>query len=272
MKVHASAIRVEQLSVGYQSGVILEDLNFVVRKGEIKGIVGASGCGKSTLLRHLMGLDQAMRGRIFFGEEAFEASNPAFASMRQRCGVLFQGSALWSDQTVHENIALPLQQKTRLSPSEIDGIVALKLALVGLTGMGGKYPSELSGGMRKRAGLARAIALDPEIILLDEPSAGLDPVSSERLDQLILELRSFLGASIVVVSHELSSLFRIADSLLFLDSTCKGVIADAHPRQLLADPLVDPKVKHFLSRGTQMPQMKLPSDSIGMNTANKERF
>jgi len=242
-----SVIRVHELGIGYGGQALLDGINFEIKRGEIKMIAGASGCGKSTLLRHLMGLDVPIKGEIFLEDGVFSPVNPSFQSMRRRCGVLFQGAALWSDRTVHENIALPMQYQSQLTSAEIDGMVALKLALVGLSGMGAKYPAELSGGMRKRAGLARALALDPEIIFLDEPSAGLDPISSRHLDSLILELRSVLGATFVVVSHELSSLFRIADSVLFLDALTQGVIADAPPQKLLNDPQVDPKVQQFLS-------------------------
>lgn len=244
-------IRVNALAVGYGGDAILKGLNFEVKRGEIKMIAGGSGCGKSTLLRHLTGLAMPIRGQIFFEDGLFSPANPRFSSMRHRCGVLFQGAALWSDRTVQENIALPLACQSRLSSAEIDDMVALKLALVGLSGMGTKYPAQLSGGMRKRAGLARALALDPAILFLDEPSAGLDPISSRQLDALILELRSVLGTTFVVVSHELSSLFRIADSVLFLDAQAKGVIADAAPQKLLKDPNTDPKVQQFLCSGIE---------------------
>jgi phospholipid/cholesterol/gamma-HCH transport system ATP-binding protein len=244
-----SIIRVHELAIGYGGQTLLGGLSFEIKRGEVKMIAGASGCGKSTLLRHLMGLDVPIKGEIFLEDGLFTPANASFQSMRRRCGVLFQGAALWSDRTVHENIALPMLYQSRLTATEIDAMVALKLALVGLSGMGAKYPAELSGGMRKRAGLARALALDPEIIFLDEPSAGLDPISSRHLDSLILELRAVLGATFVVVSHELSSLFRIADSVLFLDPLSQGAIADAPPQKLLKDPQTDPKVQHFLSAG-----------------------
>lgn len=242
-------IRVNELAVGHAGYALLEGLNFEVKRGEIKMIAGASGCGKSTLLRHLMGLAMPIRGEIFFEDGLFSPANPRFSFMRHRCGVLFQGAALWSDRTLQENIALPLACQSQLSSAEIDEMVALKLALVGLSGMGAKYPAQLSGGMRKRAGLARALALDPEILFLDEPSAGLDPVSSRHLDTLIMELRSVLGTTFVVVSHDLSSLFRIADSVLFLDALAKGVIADAAPRKLLKNPCTHPKVQQFFNSG-----------------------
>lgn len=244
-------IRVNELAVGYAGDAILKDLNFEVKRGEIKMIAGASGCGKSTLLRHLVGLAMPIRGEIFFEDGLFSPTNSRFSSMRLRCGVLFQGAALWSDRTLQENVALPLICQSRLSSSEIEEMVALKLALVGLSGIGGKYPAQLSGGMRKRAGLARALALDPEILFLDEPSAGLDPVSSRHLDALIMELRSVLGTTFVVVSHELSSLLRIADSVLFLDAQAKGVIADAAPQKLLKDPSTPLKVQQFLNSGIE---------------------
>lgn len=242
-------ILVENLSVGYGDRLVLEALNFDVRAGEVKVVMGPSGCGKSTLLKHLIGLERAKAGRIFYGNEVFQPGTAAAETIRRRWGVLFQGGALWSSMTVAENVALPLEQYTDLSPAEVRELVELKLSLVGLAGSGERMPAELSGGMRKRAGLARAIALDPEILFFDEPSAGLDPLSSRHLDDLILELRAALGATLVVVTHELASIFAIADRALFLDAETKSALCDGNPHDLIQDPQVHQKVRHFLTRG-----------------------
>lgn len=241
-------IRAENLSIGYGELIVMKELNFDVRKGEVKVIMGGSGCGKSTLLKHLIGLEAAKAGRIFYGEEVFDPSHASVERIRRRIGVLFQAGALWSSMTVAENVALPLEQFTTLKAAEIRELVELKLALVGLAGLGARTPAELSGGMRKRAGLARAIALDPEILFFDEPSAGLDPLSSRRLDELILELRAALGATVVVVTHELASIFAIADRALFLDAATQSILCDDNPHDLLQDPSLDAKVQSFLTR------------------------
>ncbi len=246
-----NAITVEGLTMAYGDFVVMEDLDFAVRKGEVKVIMGGSGCGKSTLLKHLIGLERAGAGRIRYGERTFGPDSDSIAEFRRRFGVLFQGGALWSSMSVAENIALPLEQYTELSAGEIRETVEFKLSLVGLSGIGERYPSELSGGMRKRAGLARAIALDPEILFFDEPSAGLDPISSRRLDDLILQLRDALGATVVVVTHELASIFAIADTALFLDAGSKRALADGAPEALKEDSSVDPKVRRFLRRGVE---------------------
>jgi phospholipid/cholesterol/gamma-HCH transport system ATP-binding protein len=197
----------------------------------------------------MIGLEQSGRGEILYDGERFDPEHSKGADFCKRFGVLFQGGALWSSMTVSENVALPLEEYTRLSRGEIAELVDFKLSLVGLAGFGHRYPSELSGGMRKRAGLARAIALDPQILFFDEPSAGLDPLSSRRLDDLILELKDALGATIVVVTHELASIFAIADTALFLDAETKSALCDGNPNDLVEDPSVDPKVRRFLKRG-----------------------
>jgi phospholipid/cholesterol/gamma-HCH transport system ATP-binding protein len=242
-------ITVESLSMAYGDYTVIESLDFKVHKGEIKVIMGGSGCGKSTLLKHLIGLERARSGKIFYGDDLFDPDAPSVDRIRRHFGVLFQGGALWSSMSLEENVALPLEEYTDLSAKEIREIVDFKLSLVGLSGFGHRYPSELSGGMQKRAGLARAIALDPEILFFDEPSAGLDPLSSRRLDDLILHLRDALGATVVVVTHELASIFAIADSALFLDAESKSALCDGNPHDLLNDPSVDPKVRLFLQRG-----------------------
>ncbi len=249
MSAAKTMIQVEGLTMRYGDYTVMESVDFQVRRGEVKVIMGGSGCGKSTLLKHLIGLERAAAGRILYGNTVFDPEGASGAAIRRRFGVLFQGGALWSSMSVAENVALPLEEYTELSAAEIREIVEFKLALVGLGGFGHRYPSELSGGMRKRAGLARAIALDPEILFFDEPSAGLDPLSSRRLDDLILELRDALGATVVVVTHELASIFAIADRALFLDADSKSVLCDGNPHDLIDDSTVDPKVRSFLKRG-----------------------
>ena len=222
--------------------------------GDIFVIMGGSGCGKSTLLRHMIGLLAPAGGRRP-ATTARASGTPTAAeqlALSRRFGVLFQSGALWSSMTLAENVALPLQQYTPLSAAEIARVVSLKLALVGLRGFEDFYPSEISGGMRKRAGLARAMALDPDILFFDEPSAGLDPISSRRLDDLILELRDSLGATVVMVTHELPSIFAIADNSVFLDAETKTTIAWGNPREL-AKNCPEAKVRAFLARGDVAP-------------------
>jgi len=242
-------IRVEDLTMAYGSFVLQSDLTFTINRSDIFIIMGGSGCGKSTLLRHLVGLKAPAKGRILYGQTDFwEADLEERDSLMRRMGILYQSGALWSSMTLAENIALPLQEYTRLDPSDIRDIVALKLSLVGLAGFEDYYPSEISGGMKKRAGLARAMALDPEILCFDEPSAGLDPPSARQLDELILELRDSLGSTIVVVTHELASIFAIGNNSVFLDPDTKTMIAGGNPKQLLQE-TKDPKVRAFLTRG-----------------------
>ena len=205
--------------MAFGSFVLMRDLNFTVNRGDVFIIMGGSGCGKSTLLRHLIGLIEPAQGNIFYGDENFTRADPAKRQeLLRRMGVLFQSGALWSSMTLAENVGLPLEEYTDLSPAEIREVASLKLALVGLKGFEDYYPSQISGGMQKRAGLARAMALDPEVLFFDEPSAGLDPISSRLLDDLILELRDSLGATVVVVTHELASIFTIGNNSVFLDA------------------------------------------------------
>ncbi len=242
-------IVVRDLTMAYGDFVIMRDLNFAVNRGDIFLIMGGSGCGKSTLLRHIIGLKAPARGDVFIdGESLWGASLEQREGIMRHFGVLFQSGALFSSMTLAENIALSLEQYTDLSPQEIREIVSLKLALVGLAGFEEFYPFEISGGMQKRAGLARAMALDPNILFFDEPSAGLDPISSRRLDDLILELRDSLGATVVVVTHELPSIFAIGNNSVFLDPETKTMIASGDPKRLLAE-CKDPKVQQFLTRG-----------------------
>lgn len=235
--------------MAYGSFVIQRDLSFTIRHGDIFIIMGGSGCGKSTLLRHLIGLQAPAHGDIFYDGASFWTADQAERErMTRRFGVLYQSGALWSSMTLAENVALPLEQYTRLHASQIADLVALKLALVGLAGFEDYYPSEISGGMQKRAGLARAMALDPDILFFDEPSAGLDPISSRLLDDLILELRDSLGATVVIVTHELASIFAIGTNAVFLDADAKTMIAMGNPKTLLAES-DHPTVQRFLRRG-----------------------
>jgi phospholipid/cholesterol/gamma-HCH transport system ATP-binding protein len=242
-------IIVRDLTMAYGDFVLQRDLNFVVKRGDIFIIMGGSGCGKSTLLRHLMGLKEPAKGKVFYGDESLWDAEPADRQRLLRgIGVLYQKGALWSSMTLAENVALPIHEYTDLSRDEIAQIASLKLALVGLKGFEDYYPSEISGGMQKRAGVARAIALDPKILLFDEPSAGLDPISSRLLDDLILELRDSLGATIVVVTHELASIFAVGNNSVFLDADSKTMIASGDPKRLLAE-CEDARVRTFLTRG-----------------------
>jgi phospholipid/cholesterol/gamma-HCH transport system ATP-binding protein len=245
--------------MAYGSFLIQRDLDFTIERGEVFVIMGGSGSGKSTLLNHMIGLKQPARGDVEYDGESFWGATPeARDGLRRRLGVSFQSGALWSSMTLAENVSLPLQTFTRLPARQIREIVSLKLALVGLAGYEEFYPSEVSGGMLKRAGVARAMALDPDILFFDEPSAGLDPISSRRLDDLILELRDSLGATMVVVTHELASIFAIADNAVFLDAETRTMIAVGNPKTL-RDECPNTTVRTFLRRGER--------DRAGGNTA-----
>jgi len=236
-------IHVEDLSIGWGDRVLMEHLTFDVPAGDIFAILGGSGSGKSTLLRNMIGLETPMAGKVHIkgvDESDDDDGPPAF-------GVLFQSGALFGSMTVGENVALPLKQWTDLDDHSIDAIVHAKLALVGLAGSEPQLPSEISGGMKKRAGIARALALDPPIIFLDEPSAGLDPVSSVELDMLIRTLADALGVTVVIVTHELQSVFAIAKHCIMLDKDARGIIAQGDPREL-RDASTDPRVARFLNR------------------------
>ena len=242
-------IQVRQLTMAYGDTVIQRDLDFTIRRGDIFIIMGGSGCGKSTLLRHLIGLIPPAKGEVLYhGRSLWALSVEEREQLMRRMGVLYQSGALWGSMTLAENIALPLQTYTRLSKAEISELVSYKLALVGLKGFEAHTPGEISGGMQKRAGLARAMALDPELLFFDEPSAGLDPVSARRLDDLILELNQSLGTTIVVVTHELASIFAIGNNSVFLDAVSKTMIANGDPHKLLQDS-TDQRVRSFLTRG-----------------------
>ncbi|HRK95493.1 MAG TPA: ATP-binding cassette domain-containing protein [Rhodospirillales bacterium] len=249
MKDKGAPIVVEDLTMAYGSFVLQRDLNFAVNRGDIFVIMGGSGCGKSTLLRHLIGLKEPAKGRVlYYGESLWDGTEEDREQVLRRTGVLYQKGAMWSSMTLAENIALPLGQYTDLSSNDIRELASLKLALVGLAGFEDYYPSEISGGMQKRAGLARAMALDPEILFFDEPSAGLDPISSRLLDDLILELRDSLGATIVVVTHELASIFVIANNSVYLDAETRTMIAQGDPKVLVKES-PELKVRNFLTRG-----------------------
>jgi phospholipid/cholesterol/gamma-HCH transport system ATP-binding protein len=245
----ATAIAVRDLDIGYGSFVVQHDLGFAVERGKVFIIMGGSGCGKSTVLRVLIGLLPPLRGEVMVGgQNLWRADDEQRDRLTRQFGVLYQSGALWSSMTLAENVSLPLGEFTDLTPPQIREIAALKLALVGLAGFEDFYPAQISGGMQKRAGLARAMALDPDILFLDEPSAGLDPISSRRLDDLILELRDSLGCTVVVVTHELASIFAIGDDSVFLDPETRTMIAHGNPKTLLAES-TDPLVHAFLTRG-----------------------
>lgn len=251
MSAKVPPIRVQDLSMAYGDFVIMENLNFEVRKSSIFIIMGGSGSGKSTLLKHLIGLMTPVKGQIFYdGLEFTSCDIEVRKNTLRRMGILYQSGALWSDLSLLENVTTPLKEFSSFQPDEIEEIGRLKLALVGLKGFEHFYPSQISGGMRKRAGLARAMALDPEFLFFDEPSAGLDPLSSRRLDDLILELRESLGTTVVVVTHELESIFAIGDDAIFLDPVSKTSLAQDHPKKLREDSAY-PAIQYFLTRGGQ---------------------
>ncbi len=242
-------ISVENLTMAFGDFVLQRDLTFEVHAGDIFAVMGGSGCGKSTLMRHLVGLLEPAAGRIVYGDRDFTAaSQEEREAMLRRFGVLYQGGALWSSMTLAENIGLPLGEFTDLPPEAIREVAGVKLALVGLGGFEDYYPSDISGGMRKRAGLARAMALDPYILFIDEPSAGLDPISSRLLDELIVELRDSLDTTIVIVTHELPSIFAIASNSIFLDAESRTMIASGPPTEL-RDHSDNATVRRFLNRG-----------------------
>lgn len=252
----AVKIEIRDLTMAYGSFVVMRDINARIKRGEVFIVMGGSGCGKSTLIRHLIGLKPPASGDILYDGKSFvKASDDERLATVRQIGMLFQSGALWSSLTLAENVSLPLQEYTDLGPRDIDEIVRLKLALVGLRGFEDYYPAEISGGMRKRAGLARAMALDPEMLFFDEPSSGLDPISSRRLDELILQLRDSLGATIVVVTHELASIFAIGDDSIFLDVDTRRVTAQGNPREL-RDHSDVPTVREFLNRGVMPPAAK----------------
>ena len=241
-------LKIQNLTIAYGEKVIQRDLNFTVNTGDIFVIIGGNGSGKSTLMRSLVGLQPPTEGVVLYdGLDFWNVDHAEHERLKRRLGVMFQGGALWSSLTLAENLALPLNQYTDLSPGLVDEIVSRKLALVGLAGYGDFYPAELSGGMKKRASLARAMALDPDILLIDEPSAGLDPLNARHLDNLILELRESLGTTIVLVTHELPSILGICNNSVFLDAETRTMIDSGNPKEAVHSG--DPKVRTFLTRG-----------------------
>ena len=235
--------------MAYGSFTVMEDLSFEVMEKDIFIIMGGSGCGKSTLMRHMVGLKEPAAGEIHFDGENFTSADEAKRlSFVRRFGVMYQSGALWSSMTLAENIAMPLEEHTDLKAREIRDLAAYKLALVGLSGYEDYYPAQVSGGMNKRAGIARAMALDPDVLFLDEPGAGLDPLSSRRLDELILRLRDSLGSTFVIVTHELASIFAIANNSIFLDTDTRKQGATGDPKEL-RDRSDNEAVRIFLNRG-----------------------
>ena len=228
-----SIVRVENLTLAYDDYVVLNDVSFEVERGMCLCVMGGSGCGKSTLLKSMVGLLEPINGDVIINKSNLWTDSSRTNQVLQEFGVLFQGGALWSSMTIQENVALPLEIYTDLKEEDIRDIVGYKLSLVGLSGFESFYPSQLSGGMKKRAGLARALALDPKILFFDEPSAGLDPITSKRLDDLINELKESLGMTFIVVSHELASIFDVADDAIFLDAKTKTLLDQGHPDFLL---------------------------------------
>lgn len=245
----AVKIKVNDLTMAYGSLVVMHDLNFEIHDKEILVIMGGSGCGKSTLLRHLIGLQEPTKGSISYEGKDFTATDPTErGSFIKRFGVMYQSGALWSSLTLGENISMPLEESGKIPAEIVRDLVSYKLSLVGLSGYEDYYPAQISGGMKKRAGIARAMALDPDILFLDEPGAGLDPLSSRRLDDLILRLRDSQGSTIVIVTHELASIFNIADKALFLDPATHTQGALGNPADL-RDHSDNPAVRLFLNRG-----------------------
>lgn len=248
-------IDVRGVTMAYGSRIIQQNLSFPIHRGDVFVIMGGSGCGKSTLLKHIIGLQAPAAGEILInGENFFTAPADRQLAMRRGWGITYQRGGLFSDLTLAENVAVPLQQYSDLAPAEIRDVIAYKLALVGLAGFEEYYPSEISGGMQKRAALARAIALDPELLFFDEPSAGLDPLSSQRLDELILQISASMGSTVVIVTHELASIFAIATNSVFLDADTKTQLDYGPPRELLEHSEHE-VVRRFLARGEPQPGM-----------------
>ena len=243
------AIEVRDLSIGYGDRIVLHDLNFRIEPGQIVTILGGSGCGKSTLLKHIIGLHAPLKGDILInGRSIVHANEEQRRSIMSEFGVAYQGGALFRSLTLAENIALPMEELTTWSKIEIRKRVSEKLALVHLDGYESYMPSDLSGGMIKRAAFARALALDPKLLFFDEPSAGLDPLTSDMLDHVILEIREKTGATIMMVTHELPSIFRVSDRVIMLSAETKTVVDDGSPAWLRDHGATD-YVRSFLSRG-----------------------
>lgn len=246
---YTEIIKVSGLTMGFGSNVLMQDLNFSIRRGETFVILGTSGCGKSTLMRHLIGLERAQAGQIEIENELFIVDSPSCReSILSKIGVMFQSGALFGSMDVLENVCYPLREKTHLSKQAIEKIAEDKLALVGLSEFAHHQTAELSGGMQKRAAIARAMVMDPKILFLDEPSAGLDPITAATIDELLLQLSENLGTTLVLVTHELRSIFTVADRMIMLDKESQGIIAMGHPKTV-ADQTQDPKVWNFFYPG-----------------------
>ena len=244
-------IQVRDLTVGYGTDVILENISFDVLEGEIFIVLGGSGCGKSTLLKHLIGLIHPLSGWIRIdGENISDCGEVMFKKILRKIGVLYQSTALFGSMTIAENVSLPIKEYTELPQKSVDTLVKMKLNMVNLKGYENHLPSEISGGMRKRAGLARAMALNPKILFFDEPSAGLDPVTSVELDNLIIHLNKSLGTTMVIVTHELQSIFNVAHRVIMLDKHTKGIIAEGNPKHL-RDHSKNSFVRKFFNRQSQ---------------------
>lgn len=256
-------IVVEDLGSRYDGDVILEDVSFEVYQGEIFIIMGESGCGKSTLLKHMMGLHRPYRGRVLInGVDIFAAGEEELKKVRLGIGVLFQTAALFGSMTLADNVALPLREYVHLSPETIDLIVRMKLGMVNLAGYGNHLPSELSGGMRIRAGLARAMSLDPKILFLDEPSAGLDPVTAAEIDILIKSINEGMRTTMVIITQELESIFGIGMRVIMLDKEKKGIIASGDPEEL-REKSTDPRVVNFFRRRPMVSDRKIKAKDNG---------
>ncbi len=263
-------ITVEGLTMAFGDNIIQRDLTFTINKGDVFIVMGGSGCGKSTLMRNLIGLKQPTRGTVFYGDVSFwDIDEAERQKILRRIGVMYQGGALWSSMTLAENITLMIQEYFEVDYKEALELASLKLSLVGLAGFEDYYPSEISGGMKKRASIARAMALDPEILFLDEPSGGLDPISARMLDDLILQLKNSLGTTVVVITHELASIFTIGNNSVFLDADSKTMIASGHPKRLLEE-CENPTVHKFLTRGESSSQ-KTEEGELCLLSGSKEK-
>jgi len=245
-------ISVRNLTQRFGDNVVFENVSFDVYRGEVLVIVGGSGCGKSTLLKIMIGLQKPHAGKVLYqGTDIIRASDKDLNDYRKNIGVLFQSGALFSSMSIRENIALPLQEYTDLDPQTIDRIIRMKLGMVNLAGYENHNPAELSGGMKKRAGIARAMALDPRVLFLDELSAGLDPITAVELDDLIIKTNEALGTTMVIVTHELESIYKIAHRVLMLDKEARGIITEGRPLEL-KEQATDPRVRSFFLR--QLPE------------------